>query len=55
MENNNIIIKDYLQSKVTIILDDKNKAWFKGVEVASILGYTDKNKQLGRMLILKIR
>ena len=44
MENNNIITKEYLQSKLTIIIDDKNKAWFKGVEVASILGYTDKKQ-----------
>jgi len=46
MENNKIINKEYLQSKVTIILDDKNKAWFKGGDVASILGYNDKNQAI---------
>ena len=46
MENNNIITKEYLQSKVTIIIDDKNKAWFKGGDVASILGYKDKDQAI---------
>ena len=44
MENNKIITKEYLQSKVNIILDDNNTAWFKGCEVASILGYSNKEK-----------
>ena len=42
MENNKIINKEYLQSKVTIIIDNNNTAWFKGGDVASILGYKDK-------------
>jgi very-short-patch-repair endonuclease len=46
MENNKIITKEYLQSKVTIIIDDKNKAWFKGGDVASILGYKDKDQAI---------
>jgi prophage antirepressor-like protein len=46
MENNKIINKEYLQSKVTIIIDNKNKAWFKGGDVASILGYNDKNQAI---------
>ena len=46
MENNKIINKEYLQSKLTIILDENNKAWFKGGDVASILGYNDKNQAI---------
>jgi prophage antirepressor-like protein len=46
MENNKIIIKDYFESKLTIILDDNNRAWFKGCDVASILGYNDKNQAI---------
>ena len=43
-ENNKSIIKDYFWSKLTIILDDNNIAWFKGCDVAKILGYVDKKK-----------
>ena len=46
MENNKIINKEYLQSKVTIIIDNNNTAWFKGGDVASILGYKDKDKSI---------
>jgi prophage antirepressor-like protein len=46
MENNKIIIKDYFESKLTIILDDNNKAWFKGCDVATILGYNDKTQAI---------
>ena len=46
MENNKIIIKDYFESKLTIILDDNNTVWFKGCDVASILGYNDKNQAI---------
>ena len=50
MENNKIIIKDYsmndIQSKVTIIIDENKAAWFKGCEVASILGYSDKKQAI---------
>ena len=46
MENNKIITKEYLQSKVTIIIDDNNKAWFKGGDVASILGYGNSREAM---------
>jgi very-short-patch-repair endonuclease len=46
MENNKIIIKDYFESKLTIILDENNTAWFKGCDVAKILGYNDKNQAI---------
>ena len=46
MENNKIINKEYLQSKVSIILDENNTAGFKGGDVASILGYNDKNQAI---------
>jgi prophage antirepressor-like protein len=46
MENNKIINKEYLQSKVTIIIDENNTAWFKGGDVASILGYKDKDQAI---------
>ena len=42
MENNKIINKEYLQSKVTIIIDENKAVWFKAGDVASILGYSDK-------------
>ena len=44
MENNKIITKDYFESKVTIIIDKDKAVWFKGCEVASILGYSNKEK-----------
>ena len=46
MENNKLIIKDYFESKITIILDENNTAWFKGCDVAKILGYNDKNQAI---------
>ena len=46
MENNKIINKEYLQSKVTIIIDENNTAWFKGGDVAKILGYGNKEKAI---------
>ena len=46
MENNKIIIKDYFQSKVTIILDENNTAWFKGCDVATILGYGNSREAM---------
>jgi prophage antirepressor-like protein len=49
MENNKIITKNCFESKVTIIIDKDKAVWFKGVDVASILGYVDKNKLLERM------
>ena len=46
MENNKIITKDYFQSKVTIILDENNTAWFKGCDVATILGYGNSREAM---------
>ena len=46
MENNKIIIKDYFESKVTIILDENNTAWFKGCDVATILGYGNSREAM---------
>ena len=53
MENNKIIIKDYFESKLTIILDDNNKAWFKGCDVAKILGYVDKKQAVRKNVDLE--
>ena len=53
MENNKIIIKDYFESKLTIILDDNNKAWFKGCDVANILGYVDKKQAVRKNVDLE--
>jgi prophage antirepressor-like protein len=44
MENNKIITKDYFESKVTIIIDKDKAVWFKGCDVAKILGYSNKEK-----------
>ena len=55
MENNKIINKNYFESKVTIIIDKDKAVWFKGCDVATILGYIDKNKLLEKMLKWKIR
>jgi len=46
MENNKIINKEYLQSKVTIIIDENKAVWFKGGDVAKILGYGNKEKAI---------
>jgi len=46
MENNKIIIKDYFESKVTIIIDKDKAVWFKGCDVAKILGYSNKEKSV---------
>ena len=48
MENNKIITKGYFESKVTIIIDKDKAVWFKGCDVASILGYNDKNQAIGK-------
>ena len=53
MENNKIIIKDYFESKLTIILDDNNKAWFNGCDVAKILGYVDKKQAVRKNVDLE--
>ena len=46
MENNKIITKDYFESKVTIIIDKDKAVWFKGCDVAKILGYSNKEKSV---------
>ena len=46
MENNKIINKNYFESKVTIILDENNTAWFKGCDVATILGYGNSREAM---------
>ena len=50
MENTNIIIKEYFNnehlSEVTMIKDSENVVWFKGIDVALILGYTDKKQAI---------
>jgi len=46
MENNKIINKEYLQSKVTIILDENNTACFKGGDVAKIFGYGNSREAM---------
>jgi len=48
MENNKIITKDYFESKVTIIIDKDKAVWFKGCDVAKILGYVDKKQAIRR-------
>ena len=46
MENNKIINKNYFESKVTIIIDKDKAVWFKGCDVATILGYVDKKQAI---------
>ena len=50
MKNTNIIIKEYFSNEyiteITMIQDDDNDVWFKGCDVASILGYSDKKKAI---------
>jgi prophage antirepressor-like protein len=47
---NKIITKEYFSNKciteITMIQDDDNDVWFKGCDVASILGYSDKKKAI---------
>ena len=44
MENNKLITREYFNSEysseVTMIQDDEKNVWFKGVDIASILGYS---------------
>ena len=46
MENNKIITKDYFESKVTIIIDKDKAVWFKGCDVATILGYGNSREAM---------
>ena len=43
---NKIMFREYFDSKITMIQDEENDVWFKGCEVASILGYSDKNQAI---------
>ena len=47
---NKIITKEYFSNKciteITMIQDDDNDVWFKGCDVASILGYEDKKQAI---------
>jgi prophage antirepressor-like protein len=46
---NKIITKEYFSNEyiteITMIQDVDKVVWFKGIDVASILGYSDKKKQ----------
>ena len=46
MENNKIIIKDYFESKVIIIIDKDEAVCFKGCDVATILGYGNSREAM---------
>ena len=41
---NQLIICEYIESKIIIIQDEDKNVWYKGFNVASILGYSDKDK-----------
>jgi prophage antirepressor-like protein len=47
---NKIITKEYFNDKylseVTMIQDNENVVWFKGIDVASILGYSNREKAI---------
>ena len=55
MENYKINIKDYFESKVTFIIDKDKAVWFKGCDVATILGYGNSREAMKNTLIWKIR
>jgi prophage antirepressor-like protein len=46
MENYKINIKDYFESKVTFIIDKDKAVWFKGCDVATILGYENSREAM---------
>ena len=41
-----LITREYLESKIVMIQDEDKNVWFKGVDAASILGYSDKKKAI---------
>ena len=43
---NTIITRENFESKITMIHDTENDVWFKGVDVASILGYSNKQQAI---------
>jgi prophage antirepressor-like protein len=43
---NQLIIREYIESKIIMIQDEDKNVWFKGVDAASILGYSDKKKAI---------
>ena len=50
MENNKLITREYFNngylSEVTMIQDDEKNVWFKSVDIASILGYSNREKAI---------
>ena len=52
MENNKLITREYFNneylSEVTMIQDDEKNVWFKGVDIARILGYSNTREALKR-------
>ena len=50
MENNKLIIREYFNneylSEVTMIQDDEKNVWFKGADIARILGYSNREKAI---------
>ena len=50
MENNKLITREYFNneylSEVTMIQDDEKNVWFKGVDIARILGYSNREKAI---------
>ena len=52
MENNKLITREYFNneylSEVTMIQDDDKIIWFKGVDIARILGYSNTREALKR-------
>ena len=52
MENNKLITFEYFNneylSEVTMIQDDEKNVWFKGVDIARILGYSNTREALKR-------
>jgi len=47
---NKIITKEYFNDKylseVTMIQDNENVVWFKGIDIATILGYSNREKAI---------
>ena len=50
MENNKLITREYFNneylSEVTMIQDDEKNVWFKGADIARILGYSNREKAI---------
>ena len=56
---NKIITKEYMNNEylteITMIQDNDNVVWFKGRDVALILGYSNTRDALKNMLMRKIK